>query len=281
MQLGDTILGLQKWTYFDVATGPFVNRNSFATLLAMGTVLTLAQAAARLLAGVVDKRARDSSIVLYLVGYGIIVVALLATQSRMGLLAMTIGSLVVALVTARRLGWSRTTFMLMLATLALGLGVTALYGQGAIERLARTDMQLDGRADLFAQVWQLIMQRPWTGFGGGSFADAFTLVHRLPVDPNLIWERAHSSYLNLWTESGLVFGTLPMLAITWCGWIFLRAALTGRANLASAAGGLGVVVVAAVHSVADFSLEVHGVAVIFVAIMAACSAGVFTGENRK
>ena len=281
LQLGDTILGLQKWTYLHVATGPFVNRNSFATLLAMGAVLALAQGADLLLSRTTETGARHgSAIALYLVAFGIISVTLLSTESRMGLLAMVCGSAAVALATLRWSARSRWALLVLGGALVFALLLVLVYGQGVIERLARTDVGFDSRAALFAQVWELIMQRPLTGYGGGAFAEAFTLVHREPVDPNLIWDRAHNSYLNLWTEAGLLFGTLPMLAIGWCGFTFLRSVLSSRRNLAAAAGGLGIVVVGAVHSLTDFSLEIHGVAVVFVALLAICTAGSLTGSIR-
>ncbi|MFN4211796.1 MAG: hypothetical protein ACK4G5_14600, partial [Devosia sp.] len=44
LQTGDTVLGVTKRAYIGSATGPFVNRNSFATFLAMGAMIALVQA---------------------------------------------------------------------------------------------------------------------------------------------------------------------------------------------------------------------------------------------
>src|SRR3569623_1092017 len=48
-QLGDTILGVAKWAYLGSATGTFVNRNSFATFLAIGVASGVAILAAEML----------------------------------------------------------------------------------------------------------------------------------------------------------------------------------------------------------------------------------------
>jgi len=89
-----------------------------------------------------------------------------------------------------------------------------------------------------------------------------------PLTADTVWDKAHSSYLELWAETGIVAGSLPMLAI-------LGALLMAIANLIRSAGRLdinaaavGAVAAVAVHSLVDFSLEVQAVAYIFVAILA-------------
>ena len=84
------------------------------------------------------------------------------------------------------------------------------------------------RGDLYRQVWGMILARPWTGYGGEAFELAYPLFHRPPVDPDLVWDHAHSSYLALWTDYGLIFGSMPllMLLITFVRLVvsFMRAA---------------------------------------------------------
>src|SRR5690606_21947906 len=57
-QLNDTILGFEKKHYLGVATGTFINRNSYATFLAMG----LAIGAAFVARTVISERARNERI---------------------------------------------------------------------------------------------------------------------------------------------------------------------------------------------------------------------------
>src|SRR5690606_25395883 len=41
LQSGDTNLGLEKWAYYGYPTGTFVNRNSYATFLAIGSIIAV------------------------------------------------------------------------------------------------------------------------------------------------------------------------------------------------------------------------------------------------
>lgn len=273
LQAGDTILGLQKWAYAGVATGPFVNRNSFATFLAFGAVLALSN-----MAGVLKRSSErhvddgqvphgKSMVVLYGVAYAFLIVTIVATQSRMGLMATILGSLVVALLSVRlgrRVGRIAVLISVAVALLAIAL---AFYGGGLLERVGSLDHDSSIRSDLYGQVLHLIGQRPVTGFGAGTFSMAFPLVHTPPVSPDLVWSRAHNSYLTLWSDMGLIAGSLPMLILIIFALWLLRSAMSGEGSLRAETTGLGVLVVGASHSLVDFSLEIHANALIFVAIL--------------
>lgn len=214
------------------AVGTFVGRNALATHLGMGLVLGLALL-----------RPGRPSVILWL-GLASIGVALLATQSRMGLAATLCGGLLV--LALRRPGRSRAAI----------LGVTAFVlaatlGQGVAERAVWASAEFETRRQLYAQVWQMIAARPLTGFGADSFPLAYEIFHRPPVPADLVWDRAHSTYLALWAESGLVFGSLPPLA----GALAL-ALLWPRRQAPLAAAAIAALCLAGLHSLVDFSLEI-------------------------
>ena len=75
-------------------------------------------------------------------------------------------------------------------------------------------------------------------------------------------EQAHSTYLALWAEFGFLFGSLPLLIVLAAAIRLLASRLSGLCLAA-----IGVIVVAAVHSIVDFSLEIEAVAFIFVAVV--------------
>ena len=274
LQSGDTILGLPKWAYLGSATGTFVNRNSFATFLGFGAIIALSQAAAQLLRQAErhkdDGRIRhiSSNVLLYLLGYAILLSVIIATQSRMGLASTLAGSLVVVLL---MLGSTRRYGLLIwlapVGLLVVGGGL-ALFGSGLLDRVGAVDVSADIRARLYEQVTQLIAMRPWTGFGGGAFELAFPLVHQPPVSPDFAWTRAHSTYLTLWSELGLIAGTLPMLAVALLAARLLAAIRQKRGSWTAQTIALGVISVGAVHSLVDFSLEIPANALMFVALVA-------------
>lgn len=283
---GDTILGLPKWAYEGSATGTFINRNSYATFLAFGATLAAAQVAGRLRGTVSDPRQRSRSdvtgIVLYLAVYALILSATVATQSRMGLFVAVVGTVTPLLLSM--LTGLRKTLPAIAATavalLALAAGLM-LYGSALFDRLGDVDRAADVRTDLYAQILHLIMQRPLTGFGGGSFELAFPLVHALPVNPDVVWDKAHNTYLALWAETGLLFGSIPIV-------LFLIAAQRLRASLFSGqfgwtaqAAALSVLLVGGLHSLVDFSLEIQANTFVFLAVMAAGTAATFTSAAKS
>ncbi|WP_196259699.1 O-antigen ligase family protein [Pelagibacterium limicola] len=271
-QFGDTLLFFEKWAYHGSATATFVNRNSYATFLAFGLVIGAALSIRKLAEG---RSPRGSTLILYGLGMAVIVSALLLSQSRMGLAAGLTGSVFV--LAAGGVKMSRERPALGLAVICLGAvavaGLAMLFGSGTLERLGSTEHDLDVRRALYEQVAVLIGQRPWLGFGAGSFELAFPLVRDLPVSPDRVWDKAHSTYLSLWVELGLIAGSIPLLAIGWIGLKCARLFVLRKTDWTLPLAALGAIVVAALHSLVDFSLEMQANAFFLVAILAIGLAG--------
>lgn len=277
-QFGDPILLFQKWAYQGVATATFVNRNSFATFLAFGMVagvgLIVFDFSARLVDADEARRFRGLSrrMGFHFAGLAVIVAALLATQSRMGLFSGGLGAAVTFLISIARLprGARLAGRIAVFFTFALAI-LLLLYGSGVADRLGSVESAADVRGSLYTQIWTMILARPWLGYGGGTFEVAYPLYHILPVSPDLVWDKAHDSYLALWTELGLVVGSIPLALI---GMSFLRAIRNWRrdSSWVTPAVAVGVVVTAAVHSIVDFSLEIEAVTFMFIALLAIGSA---------
>ncbi|UVC08916.1 O-antigen ligase family protein [Rhizobium sp. TH2] len=278
-QFGDTILFTQKWAYIGFATGGFVNRNSFATFLAIGSVIGVIR-----LYDIFRQRPNDNGqglfmllnvregLLLPLLGWLMILIAIVATSSRMGLFASFAGMAVaVGLFHARRS--ERTTGPLGTVA-ALGLlivGATTiayLYGTSLMERFQTVDQSTEVRMQLYDQIWGMVMVRPWTGFGGGTFEYAYPLFHQSPVNFDFVWDRAHSSYLALWSEYGLIFGTLPMILVLYFFALLAGTYLKSTKADAFVIAAIGATVAVAIHSSVDFSLEMHGVTLFYVALLA-------------
>jgi O-antigen ligase len=187
----------------------------------------------------------------------------------MGLVACLAGSAIVVLLTAHALRSFGAPLFALPAALVLFIGLFLLYGQGLFERLETVDTATEIRGDLYSQVIELIGMRPWTGYGGGTFPLAFPIVHQPPVSPDYVWERAHSTYLSLWAETGVIFGSLPMIAIALVAVRLITNLAQGKGSWTAQAIALGAITVAAVHSTVDFSLEVSAVTFLFLALTAA------------
>ena len=272
---GDWILGLKKWAYLGSATGPFVNRNSYATYLAFGSVI----ATAKLARHVADRFERHyddgpiqnsiTSILLYSMALLFLLAVIVATQSRMGFAAALVGIFVVIVTTAARTAKAGTFIIGSLVVgIVLAVSALSLFGEALFDRFGAVEESSIVRTDLYAQVIDLIRLRPWTGFGGGSFELAFPLVHQLPVNLDFLWDKAHNTYLTLWSELGLVAGSIPLAIIAILVWRTAFVSRVGATDSRFRSMSLGAVAVAAVHSLADFSLEIQANAILFVIVLA-------------
>lgn len=266
--LDNSLLFFSKWAYAGFATGTFVNRNSFATFLAFGLVLGVPLAARELKSGGAASR---SNAAMVLAGCALILAALVATGSRMGLFAGLVGAgLAVLLAGAKGDGASRTRNLLIaIIPIVAAIAVLLLYGAGTFDRLGSIENDANVRGDLYMQVIGMITARPWLGYGGGAFEAAYPLYHLPPVSPDLVWDKAHSTYLSLWAEMGVVVGSIPLLLLAWIGVDALRLYAGRRSgDWTAPAAAVSVIVVAAIHSTVDFSLEMQANVLLFLAVLA-------------
>lgn len=277
LQTGDTILSLDKWAYFGSATGPFVNRNSFATYLSLTAMISLGLAASTVVPRMKASASGGpsgsiASVLILLSAYFLLMVTIVATQSRMGLFACLCGSTLIVIAAALRAGRFQTALLLSPIGIAAVGGALYLIGGGLLTRIEAQGFALNDRLELYRQVLAMIELRPWTGWGGGTFEIAFRAVQSEPLSSTVLWDRAHNSYLSLWSELGVVFGSLLILVVGVITILLLRRLPGSDRSLSPLLIGLGGITVAAVHSLVDFSLEIPAIAMQFTAILSIAAA---------
>lgn len=288
--LGDIALWGEKIAYRDVVTGTFINRNSFATFLGMGMILGLTLVLDRFnvprvrrACSTAPPRMGLAEQVFLSAGVGVIFLALVGTQSRMGLVAALIGAVLVYGVMRAASGKSRRRAVgeaAALAAVALVFGIAA-FGTTFFDRFLFVAGNANDRLTLWAQVFGMIAERPLAGVGWDAFAPAFELFHRAPLTPNYTWELPHSTYLTLWSEAGVVLGSLPLVA---AGIVLLRllsAVRLLRSHYALPVAALGICLQVGLHSLVDFSLEMQANMLLFVVILAMGSAARHTAKAKR
>lgn len=210
--------------------------------------------------------------------------AIFATASRMGLFVALVGASVVVILRLRRI--VGRTGLVGVVALALGvLGglslimVALLYGGAVTERRGRT---ASVRIDLYLNILDMIRANPLLGVGLDNFGEAFRAYQRLPVSPDLDWHLAHNTYLALWSELGVVLGSLPIVLTGLATLALLRRSLskivTPVSHLSDAA--LAAVAIVGLHSLLDFSLEMPANAYLFVAMIVLGLAPNSSGQSR-
>ena len=201
--------------------------------------------------------------------------ALLSTQSRMGMGAVFVGVMTALLMPRGASSISRrTTAIIAVAAVA----AVAYFGFG-FDRFLLVEKAAETRTELYKQVIDMIVDRPLMGFGAGSFEYAYPLYHAPPVSSAYVWERAHSTYLQLWSELGLVAGSIPMIMIVTLVVATWRGAKRNGGPKPEQLAMVGAVACVAVHSLVDFSLEIEAVALLFVMILGIGS-GEYLGKTK-
>lgn len=255
-----------KVAYLGSATGTFVNRNSLATFLGFGLVLGL---------GILAERARRSSIratrrdtvigrlgygdLIVLIGMVFLMIGLIYTQSRLGLMASLCGAGVTLMLVRAQSGVAAGRILVEMVIVGLGAIVAVALvaaGQGVAERMLFLGNEAVNRLAIYQQTLAMISVRPWTGYGMDAFGAAFEAFRGPPLLAPVTYDLAHNSYLMLWAEFGVVFGSVPIVALFAVTILLVRRMRSEDGFSGMAAAGLGALVLGAVHSLGDFSLEI-------------------------
>lgn len=267
---GDVLLFLPKDAYNGDATGAFVNRNSFATFAAFGAIMGVA-----LVFGDDEEdaaRSRLSRALIWL-GFNVAPLALIGlslafSHSRMGMFVAALGSGVVALIALFKAKGARRILAGLLIFIGIAAGlVLANTGGVLFERMATVDRDTDVRLAVYEQTLGLIAARPLTGYGGGTYEDAFRAVKADPISPDVTFDAAHNLYLELAAELGIPAALAVVLSVLLLAGTTAAGAIR-RDNWMIPAAAAAVVLAGGVHSLVDFSLQIPAIVLMMLLILA-------------
>jgi O-antigen ligase len=286
------ILAIFDWSQKDVfyasphvkgdISGPFVQRNSFATYCGMGTVAAIAKLVADSSHAIVTGRgARQLALTLmqYVFGRGAyLLVAMvfcfagvIASGSRAGATASLGGLIAMALVVlpvARHRASKAWAIGGALACILPMLLLVLFSGDTLANRLAA--LFDAGAADgtrilLWDAAWRMIKNAPLLGLGLGSFQDAYPLYAQqlLPY----VMDKAHCDYLEFAAGIGVVAAAMWWGAMALVAWHCLRGVWTRRRDRVFPLVGFSACVIVAIHSSVDFSLQLPAVSLLFAVLL--------------
>jgi O-antigen ligase len=207
-----------------------------------------------------------------------IFVAIVFSQSRMGLVAATMSLAAIIIASATHRNGARAA---ILAAAFLAAGVIAALWIGAapvithfatLPQEAATNTVLGSRISIWRDSFILLLKHPLIGLGLGAFPYAFTRVQDTFV--NLIVLHAHNDYLEYAVELGipaalLLFGMILTVA---AGILRVCRRTPRDTSGAAALGALGGVVALLLHSLVDFNLHIPANALVFSVILGVGSA---------
>jgi O-antigen ligase len=264
----------RAWAYGDRLTATYTNPNHFAGLLEMIIPLVLG---ATVLA-VLRQPAHDEATLIHrvratllgspavaagMISVIVMGVALIFTQSRMGIFCGAVGALFLAISRrGARARWRGIVIFLVLVVVLVSAG-TALGVDPLLERFSLIERDAGGRFDLWGDTWRGLSDRYWlTGSGLGTYL--FTFPEYQTGRPGAEYAEAHNDYLQLAWETGVagtVLGGFFLLVLMRC--ILRRSTVADPvlrgAGLGAAAGALAILL----HSILDFNLQVPANGLVF------------------
>jgi O-antigen ligase len=269
----------------------FVNRNSFATYAGLGLVVVVALTL-RLYRHAIPEAAGAASYRLsrFIAATGrrgglhlgaglVILVALLGTLSRGGILSTALGLFAALALTATRRSQKRNERIEAIVLVAVAVAVAfAVFGDRFVGRIAASGLDDAGRPAVYLIALRAIMDAPLLGFGYGTFADVFPLYRDQSIPPFDSWELAHNTYLEVWLGLGLVFGAALMAAIGLLALKCLVGAVKRQRDAIAPVVATAATLIVGVHALADFSLQMEGVTLTFMALL---GAGVAQSESSR
>jgi O-antigen ligase len=125
----------------------------------------------------------------------------------------------------------------------------------------------------------MIADHPWFGTGLGTFLWAFP-AYRDDVSLWGIWDRAHSTPLELAADVGVPLAALLVVAWVVGLAVLMRGVRVRRRGRAVPIAGLAVAVLASLHAMVDFSLQIPGYSIIAFTLMGAGLAQSFVEPGR-
>ena len=268
----------------------FVNHNSFATYAGLGLITICGLIFRRYRREVVTAGPRGLRIASFieatgqggailLAGAFVLLVALLLTGSRGGVIATGSGLFALGVLTFRR-GNKRATEAI--GTIAIGavLAVATLFAFGDVfvANIAERGIGDAGRVAVYLITLRSILDAPLLGHGYGTFADVFPLYRDRSISVQGTWEQAHSTYLEIFQGLGLVFGSMLVACVVLLVLSCIRGATTRQENVTVPRVAASVAFLVGVHALVDFSLQIQAIALTFMAVL---GAGVAQSQSSR
>lgn len=249
--------------------GPLLNPNHLGCLFAMSAVAS---------AGLFfHHRQPASARTVWALSTAVTVAGALATLSRGATVALIAGAFVLAvtLVGQRMRGRDDESAPPRLTLNSVAIGVVAMCGlalivytsgRGVSEQLRATTSaewsQPGSKYGAWRSAGHLVAEVPWLGIGRGAFETSFTRIH--PQSSKVTYSHPENEYVQAVVEWGLPGALLLAGLVGWMAVAAGRRWRTGPVTAAALAGSAAV----AVQSVVDFGLELPGIGIPAVALLA-------------
>lgn len=277
----------------DVFTHGFINRNTTASYLGTFSLLCIGLlirsfrnmhlSSLRLTPGLVEEILPYilKQIVPYLAAITVFSIGLMLTGSRAGILftGVSILFLLLLLLVKSSSGPFFKT-VLGLIILCASIWVFANWGGTFSKRFDSAGLELRNRAAVYEATRRMIGDYPYLGVGLGGFTSNFPVYRPTTLSSQTFYDKAHNTYLEVTAEMGIPFSLA--LGAFWIGIfvVLIRGYLMRRQRYIFSAVGASVWLLASLHSLVDFPLQIPGHAMVVAAIIGVCIAQTVHHKRR-
>ena len=273
-------------------TSTFINPNSFATYAGLGLIVicglilrlyrdefaAVAGSARYRIATFIQVTGQRAAVLL---GAAFVVLAaLLLSQSRGGILSTALGLFAFAILSLKSRGQGspeQREAIIVVGALLAAVAFLA-FGDLVAGRITQQGFYDQGRIALYSITLKSILASPLLGYGYGTFADVFPMFRDHSLGTHENWTMAHNTYLEVFQGLGIVFGSMLIASIALLARRCAKGAMTRQNNAMIPCVAASVAVLVGAHSLVDFSLQIEGIAVTFMAVL---GAGVAQSQSSR
>lgn len=293
------ILWRDKTAYLDSVTGTFINRNTAAAYFGSCAVIWMLLILEDVRRRMPERRLlwnrvlRDVSdiplrgIVSKVLALMICFTAMFMTGSRAGV-GLSLLAMIVAVTLFLRKDLPRRTGILssLGASTVVALGLIYLLGGRVSNRFDLQGLADQGRVEAWKSTLKIIGNNPWFGTGMGTFRWAFPPYRSPDISIYGVWDRAHSTPLELASEVGIPLTLLIGLAWSVMFMVMALGLFTRRRDAIIPLAAAATASLSLLHSSLDFTLQIPGYSIPFFALFGVGLAQSFRsrlakGEERR
>jgi O-antigen ligase len=274
------ILWREKTAYLGSLTSTFINRNTaaayFGSCTAVWLLLLLQRIRTRLPKRIVWSKIpenilsdADKSVLVRFSMFFLCLTAMFMTGSRGGVIVSLLG-LIIAFVAFFRRDLPRGKMILVATTGATGafaLFLLQFLGGNVERRFDVGGLSDAGRLAIYRSTLGMISDHPWFGTGLGTFAWAMPTYRSGEGSMIGIIDIAHSTPLELAAELGIPLTVVVIIAWLVAFAILISGIRRGRRRDILPLAALIVCLIAQLHSMIDFSLQIPGYAIVIFALL--------------
>ncbi|PDS75996.1 O-antigen ligase family protein [Rhizobium sp. L43] len=278
------LIVVEKRAYLDSLTAVFVNRNTAATFLGLGTLLmlTLVRDIARSYSNHPPGEPGRNTLLLkswiYILLLCACFTALMLSRSRAGIFATFVAALIYFPWLVMHWNGSRRhlkpaprwrSMLKLLSAIVFVVVLLTMFAGQAILRAQERRLEDDDRFCILPGIWRAISDHWLTGTGLGTFRTVFSAYRDPACGIFGIFDRAHNFYLEGFLGLGIVFPIAAVLVFSVLASVFRRGLAQRRRLRHYVLLGMAATVLVALHAAVDFSLQIPGFAVFYSAFLSA------------